>query len=111
MIFFGACSGIYKYLFLFVGSWFFVIFKMSWQAYVDQQMMDKKLKKAAIAGFDGNIWAKVGSLYSPHSEVRKVLADFAARDWWGYCTALLVCDVKLSQMEGNGQNFRSPIPV
>ena len=40
---------------------------MSWQAYVDQQMMDKKLKKAAIAGFDGNIWAKVGSLYSPHS--------------------------------------------
>ena len=67
-------------MFLFVGSWFFVIFKMSWQAYVDQQMMDKKLKKAAIAGFDGNIWAKVGSLYSPHSEVRKVLADFAARD-------------------------------
>ena len=50
-------------MFLFVGSWFFVIFKMSWQAYVDQQMMDKKLKKAAIAGFDGNIWAKVGSLY------------------------------------------------
>jgi hypothetical protein len=37
----------------------FKTFQMSWQAYVDQQMMDKKLKKAAIAGFDGNIWAKV----------------------------------------------------
>jgi hypothetical protein len=33
---------------------------MSWQAYVDDQMMAKRLEKAAIAGFDGNIWAKVG---------------------------------------------------
>jgi hypothetical protein len=32
---------------------------MSWQAYVDDQMMAKRLEKAAIAGFDGNIWAKV----------------------------------------------------
>jgi hypothetical protein len=35
------------------------VVQMSWQAYVDQQMISKKLKKAAIAGFDGCIWAKV----------------------------------------------------
>ena len=32
---------------------------MSWQTYVDTQMMEKKLKQAAIAGLDGSIWAKV----------------------------------------------------
>ncbi len=32
---------------------------MSWQAYVDDQLISKNLKKAAIAGLDGNIWAKV----------------------------------------------------
>ena len=32
---------------------------MSWQAYVDTQMIQKNLKQAAIAGHDGNIWAKV----------------------------------------------------
>merc|ERR1712141_806876 len=31
---------------------------MSWQAYVDTQMIQKNLKQAAIAGHDGNIWAK-----------------------------------------------------
>jgi hypothetical protein len=42
---------------------------MSWQAYVDDQMMAKRLEKAAIAGFDGNIWAKViFNLFLSHSQ-------------------------------------------
>ena len=32
---------------------------MSWQSYVDTQMIEKNLAQAAIAGHDGNIWAKV----------------------------------------------------
>ena len=35
---------------------------------------------------------------------RKGWADCAVCDWWRYCKAL--CDVKFSQMEGNGRKFR-----
>lgn len=32
---------------------------MSWQDYVDKQLMASRcVKKAAIAGHDGNVWAK-----------------------------------------------------
>merc|ERR1711914_61306 len=37
----------------------FPLIKMSWQNYVDTQMIEKKLKSAAIAGLDGSIWAKM----------------------------------------------------
>jgi profilin len=50
--------------------------KMSWQAYVDQQMMDKKLKKAAIAGFDGNIWAKSENFNVTPEEVKKIVENY-----------------------------------
>ena len=33
--------------------------KMSWQDYVDNQLLAKNLKEAAIVGLDGCIWAKV----------------------------------------------------
>ena len=32
---------------------------MSWQSYVETQLIEKKLTQGAIAGLDGNIWAKV----------------------------------------------------
>ena len=35
--------------------------------------------------------------------VRKVCADFAVYDLWRYCKDL--CDVKFSQIEGNGRKF------
>jgi profilin len=32
---------------------------MSWQDYVDKQLLASKcVSKACIAGFDGNVWAK-----------------------------------------------------
>merc|ERR1712002_852175 len=34
---------------------------MSWQEYINTQMVGKNLKEAAIAGTDGNIWAKSSS--------------------------------------------------
>ena len=36
--------------------------------------------------------------------VLAVLADFAVCDWWHFCKAL--CDIKFSQIEGNGLNLR-----
>ena len=35
---------------------------MSWQDYISQQLLAKNLKDGAIAGKDGQIWAKVGPL-------------------------------------------------
>ncbi len=31
---------------------------MSWQDYIDTQLIGKDLKNAVIAGHDGNVWAK-----------------------------------------------------
>ena len=42
-------------------------------------------------------------VYSTYT-VRKGSADLAVCDWWRYCIAL--CDVKFSQIEGNGRKFR-----
>jgi hypothetical protein len=37
----------------------YYICKMSWQDYVDKQLLASRcVTKAAIAGHDGNIWAK-----------------------------------------------------
>jgi len=36
-----------------------LVFKMSWQDYVDKQLLASRcVTKAAIAGHDGNVWAK-----------------------------------------------------
>ena len=32
---------------------------MSWQDYITTQLLGKNLKEGAIAGIDGQIWAKV----------------------------------------------------
>ena len=55
-------------------------------------------------------WAESGSTTSHFRcnntmhTVRKVLAEFAVCNWWRYCKA--VCDVKFSQIEGNGKKCR-----
>merc|ERR1712137_337277 len=53
-----------------------IIFKMSWQTYVDTQMMEKKLKQAAIAGLDGSIWAKSAEFNITPEDVKKVLTNY-----------------------------------
>ena len=49
---------------------------MSWQTYVDSQMIEKKLKQAAIAGLDGSIWAKSNDFNISPEEVKKVLNSY-----------------------------------
>eukprot|EP00088_Acartia_fossae_P028207 TRINITY_DN28_c0_g1_i1.p1 TRINITY_DN28_c0_g1~~TRINITY_DN28_c0_g1_i1.p1 ORF type:complete len:126 (+),score=44.68 TRINITY_DN28_c0_g1_i1:67-444(+) len=49
---------------------------MSWQSYVDTQMIDKKLKKAAIAGMDGSIWAKSNDFNLTSDEVKTLLGNY-----------------------------------
>merc|ERR1711931_43613 len=50
--------------------------RMSWQQYVESQMIEKKLKKGAIAGLDGNIWAKSSDFEVTAAEVRSLLDSY-----------------------------------
>merc|ERR1712112_683226 len=49
-------------------------FVMSWQDYVNTQLVSKGVKEGAIAGKDGNIWAKSDTFALTVDEV-KVLAE------------------------------------
>nr|AGT28477.1 profilin [Pseudodiaptomus annandalei] len=49
---------------------------MSWQQYVDTQMIQKQMSKAAIAGQDGSIWAKSNGFNLTPDEVKKILDSY-----------------------------------
>lgn len=50
---------------------------MSWQDYVDKQLMASRcVTKAAIAGHDGNVWAKSDGFDISKDEVAKIVAGF-----------------------------------
>ncbi|KAG6459780.1 profilin [Manduca sexta] len=50
---------------------------MSWQDYVDKQLMASRcVTKAAIAGHDGNVWAKSEGFEISKDEVAKIVAGF-----------------------------------
>merc|ERR1711946_87519 len=55
------------------GCYLFIEVEMSWQAYVDTQMIQKNLKQAAIAGHDGNIWAKSADFNISNDDIKKLL--------------------------------------
>ncbi|XP_034826940.1 profilin [Maniola hyperantus] len=50
---------------------------MSWQDYVDKQLIASRcVSKAAIAGHDGNVWAKSEGFDISKDEVGKIVAGF-----------------------------------
>jgi len=50
---------------------------MSWQDYVDKQLVGSKcVTQGAIAGLDGNVWAKSDSFNVTKDELAKVVASF-----------------------------------
>lgn len=60
-----------------------IISKMSWQHYVDQQLMGSGVvSKAVIAGHDGTLWAKSNNI---EVSINEGLAHFAG------CVCLYVC--------------------
>jgi len=51
---------------------------MSWQNYVDQQLMGSGLvTKAVIAGHDGTLWAKSNNIEPTREELVKLSSSFA----------------------------------
>lgn len=50
---------------------------MSWQVYVDQQLLGSgKVKEAAICSLDGNIWARSAGFQAMTEELKKLIATF-----------------------------------
>merc|ERR1712027_301462 len=52
--------------------------KMSWQSYVDDQLISTKvIKNAVIAGHDGNIWASSAGFPVTAEELKALLGKYA----------------------------------
>ena len=49
---------------------------MSWQDYVNTQLVGKDLKEAAIAGHDGNLWAKSANFNVTTGEIQTILQNY-----------------------------------
>ena len=49
---------------------------MSWQDYVNTQLVGKNLKEAAIAGHDGNLWAKSANFNVTSGEIQTILLNY-----------------------------------
>merc|ERR1712112_119973 len=54
---------------------------MSWQSYVDDQLLSTKvIKNAVIAGHDGNIWATSAGFNASVEELKTLLSRYGSTD-------------------------------
>jgi len=53
---------------------------MSWQDYIDTQLIGKDLKRAVIAGHDGNVWAKSPDFNVTPSELQTLLTNYGNQE-------------------------------
>merc|ERR1712029_680266 len=53
---------------------------MSWQDYIDTQLIGKELKDAVIAGHDGNVWAKSQNFNVTPNEIQAILSNYGNQD-------------------------------
>ena len=53
---------------------------MSWQDYIDTQLVGKELKEAVIAGHDGNVWAKSSNFNVTPGEIQTILSNYTSQE-------------------------------
>merc|ERR1712048_1358242 len=53
---------------------------MSWQDYIDTQLVGKELKEAVIAGHDGNVWAKSQNFNVTPNELQAILNNYGNQE-------------------------------
>ena len=53
---------------------------MSWQDYIDTQLVGKDLKNALIAGHDGNVWAKSQDFNVTPNEIQALLSNYSNQE-------------------------------
>jgi len=79
---------------------------MSWQSYVDDQLLATKMvSEAAIAGHDGNIWAKSANFNCTTEEVKKILGSWETTDTMAM-NGITVNALKYMYLSGNDKVVR-----
>jgi len=53
---------------------------MGWQDYIDTQLVGRELKEAAIAGHDGNVWAKSTNFNVTPGEIQAILNNYSSQE-------------------------------
>merc|ERR1711997_359389 len=53
--------------------------KVSWQDYIDTQLVGRELKEAVIAGHDGNVWAKSSNFNVTPGEIQAILKNYSSQ--------------------------------
>ena len=54
---------------------------MSWQAYVDDQLLaTKQVQEAVILGHDGNVWATSADFAATPEEMKKIADNFSSME-------------------------------
>jgi profilin len=82
---------------------------MSWQDYVDKQLLASKcVTKACIAGLDGNAWAKSEGFEVAQAEVLKLVAGF---DNQGVLagSGITLCGSRYIYLSGTDQVIRAKL--
>jgi len=60
---------------------FYKRLKMSWQQYIDDQLLaTKQVKEAVILGHDGNVWAASQDFSVTPEELKKIVDDYNSVD-------------------------------
>eukprot|EP00092_Neocalanus_flemingeri_P002366 GFUD01002531.1.p1 GENE.GFUD01002531.1~~GFUD01002531.1.p1 ORF type:complete len:126 (+),score=24.96 GFUD01002531.1:43-420(+) len=78
---------------------------MSWQDYVNTQLVGKDLKEAAIAGHDGNLWAKSANFNVTPGEIQNLLQNYDCQQNLA-STGFLLAGQKYFYLSGDDEVMR-----
>lgn len=79
---------------------------MSWQSYVDDQLLAAKtVSKACIAGHDGNIWATSEGFAATAAELKFIISNMGSTDVFAM-NGLKIAGVKYMFLSGDDKIIR-----
>jgi profilin len=80
---------------------------MSWQSYVDDQLIATKMvKQAVICGHDGNIWAQSAGFAVSVDELKKLLATYSSTDTMA-ANGVMIAQTKFMFLSSNDKVVRA----
>ena len=80
---------------------------MSWQSYVDDQLISTKMiKNAVIAGHDGNIWATSAGFTVTAAELKTLLDRYASTDQLAM-NGVMIAETKYMFLSANDRVVRA----
>ncbi|XP_023329744.1 profilin [Eurytemora carolleeae] len=81
-------------------------FKMSWQSYVDDQLIATKvIKDAIICGHDGNVWATSPGLSATPAELKTIITNLGNSE--ALVNGVTLAGIKYMYLSGNEKVIRA----